>query len=35
MNRIDVTVREVGLREGLQIHATFISTESKITSVPP
>ncbi len=30
MNQIDVTVREVGLRDGLQIHATFMPTESKI-----
>ena len=30
MNQIDVTVREVGLRDGLQIHATFMATESKI-----
>jgi len=30
MNQIDVTVREVGLRDGLQIHPTFMPTESKI-----
>lgn len=30
MDTIDVTVREVGLRDGLQIHATFMPTESKI-----
>ncbi len=30
MNDIDVTVREVGLRDGLQIHPTFMPTESKI-----
>jgi len=30
MSRIDVTVREVGLRDGLQIHPTFMPTESKI-----
>ena len=30
MNRIDVTVREVGLRDGLQIHPTFMPTDSKI-----
>ena len=30
MKQIDVTVREVGLRDGLQIHPTFMPTESKI-----
>jgi hydroxymethylglutaryl-CoA lyase len=30
MNQIDVTVREVGLRDGLQIHPTFMPTASKI-----
>lgn len=30
MNDIDVTVREVGLRDGLQIHPTFMPTASKI-----
>jgi hydroxymethylglutaryl-CoA lyase len=30
MKPIDVTVREVGLRDGLQIHPTFMPTESKI-----
>ena len=30
MNDIDVTVREVGLRDGLQIHPTFMPTDSKI-----
>lgn len=30
MNQIDVTVREVGLRDGLQIHPTFMPTDSKI-----
>jgi hydroxymethylglutaryl-CoA lyase len=30
MNQIDVMVREVGLRDGLQIHPTFMPTESKI-----
>ncbi len=31
MKQIDVIVREVGLRDGLQIHPTFMPTESKIT----
>ena len=30
MQRIDVIVREVGLRDGLQIHPTFMPTDSKI-----
>ena len=30
MKDIDVIVREVGLRDGLQIHPTFMPTESKI-----
>ena len=30
MNHVDVIVREVGLRDGLQIHPTFMPTESKI-----
>jgi len=30
MQDIDVVVREVGLRDGLQIHPTFMPTESKI-----
>ena len=30
MQNIDVIVREVGLRDGLQIHPTFMPTESKI-----
>ena len=30
MSEIDVIVREVGLRDGLQIHATFMPTASKI-----
>ena len=30
MKNIDVIVREVGLRDGLQIHPTFMPTESKI-----
>ena len=30
MKQIDVIVREVGLRDGLQIHPTFMPTESKI-----
>src|SRR5512140_4013493 len=30
MNNVDVIVREVGLRDGLQIHATFMPTASKI-----
>ncbi|MBI2293177.1 MAG: hydroxymethylglutaryl-CoA lyase [Betaproteobacteria bacterium] len=30
MQRIDVMVREVGLRDGLQIHPTFMPTDSKI-----
>ena len=30
MQNIDVVVREVGLRDGLQIHPTFMPTESKI-----
>jgi hydroxymethylglutaryl-CoA lyase len=30
MNQIDVIVREVGLRDGLQIHPTFMPTDSKI-----
>ena len=30
MKNVDVMVREVGLRDGLQIHATFMPTESKI-----
>ena len=30
MKNIDVIVREVGLRDGLQIHATFMPTASKI-----
>ncbi len=30
MKNVDVIVREVGLRDGLQIHATFMPTESKI-----
>ncbi len=30
MNEFDVTVREVGLRDGLQIHPTFMPTDSKI-----
>jgi hydroxymethylglutaryl-CoA lyase len=30
MKHIDVIVREVGLRDGLQIHPTFMPTESKI-----
>ena len=33
MNHIDVIVREVGLRDGLQIHPTFMPTESKIAWV--
>ena len=30
MQNIDVMVREVGLRDGLQIHPTFMPTDSKI-----
>src|SRR5450756_2391980 len=30
MKQIDVIVREVGLRDGLQIHPTFMPTENKI-----
>jgi hydroxymethylglutaryl-CoA lyase len=30
MNPIDVIVREVGLRDGLQIHPTFMPTEKKL-----
>ena len=30
MKSVDVIVREVGLRDGLQIHATFMPTASKI-----
>ena len=30
MNNVDVVVREVGLRDGLQIHPTFMPTEAKI-----
>src|SRR5512140_1709341 len=30
MNNVDVIVREVGLRDGLQIHPTFMPTASKI-----
>lgn len=30
MNQIDVIVREVGLRDGLQIHPTFMPTEKKL-----
>ena len=30
MKEIDVTVREVGLRDGLQIHSTFMPTERKL-----
>ena len=30
MNDVDVIVREVGLRDGLQIHPTFMPTESKV-----
>ena len=30
MSRIDVVVREVGLRDGLQIHPTFMPTERKL-----
>ena len=30
MQNIDVTVREVGLRDGLQIHPTFMPTDRKI-----
>jgi hydroxymethylglutaryl-CoA lyase len=30
MKAIDVTVREVGLRDGLQIHPTFMPTEKKL-----
>ena len=30
MNDVDVMVREVGLRDGLQIHPTFMPTESKV-----
>lgn len=30
MKQVDVIVREVGLRDGLQIHPTFMPTESKI-----
>jgi len=30
MQTIDVIVREVGLRDGLQIHPTFMPTESKV-----
>ncbi len=30
MKPVDVMVREVGLRDGLQIHPTFMPTESKI-----
>ena len=30
MRDIDVVVREVGLRDGLQIHPVFMSTDSKL-----
>jgi hydroxymethylglutaryl-CoA lyase len=30
MSNLDVTVREVGLRDGLQIHPTFMPTEKKL-----
>ncbi len=30
MNTVDVIVREVGLRDGLQIHPTFMPTERKV-----
>lgn len=30
MRQIDVTVREVGLRDGLQIHPTFMPTDKKL-----
>ncbi len=33
MNQIDVIVREVGLRDGLQIHPTFMPTASKIAGI--
>ncbi len=32
MKNIDVIVREAGLRDGLQIHPSFMPTESKIFS---
>ena len=30
MQAVDVIVREVGLRDGLQIHPTFMPTDRKI-----
>jgi len=30
MQQVDVIVREVGLRDGLQIHPTFMPTDRKI-----
>ena len=30
MRQVDVRVREVGLRDGLQIHPTFMPTEQKL-----
>ena len=32
MNPVDVIVREVGLRDGLQIHPTFMPTERKVAN---
>jgi hydroxymethylglutaryl-CoA lyase len=30
MQQVDVIVREVGLRDGLQIHPVFMPTETKL-----